>query len=208
MKKYANFYNIYRFYDLINSFLTLGFDKSWRNKATKLLKPGNVLDLGSGTGAAYKQLKGLNVTALDPDEKMLSRNKFERKIIGVSEQLPFEDNIFDNIFCAFVLRNVEDIDKTFNEIRRVLKKDGVFVLLDLTRPKNSFLSLVHKIGTFLIIHIVGLLTLNFKEYRFLYTSLDKLDPPEELILNTGLETISLERMGFLGFVYLAKFKKS
>jgi ubiquinone/menaquinone biosynthesis C-methylase UbiE len=39
--------------------------------------PGStVLDLGSGTGAAEKQLIGYEVTALDPDERMLSLNNF------------------------------------------------------------------------------------------------------------------------------------
>jgi ubiquinone/menaquinone biosynthesis C-methylase UbiE len=55
----ANFSNIYKFYDLINTVLTLGFDKSWRSKAANNLTGTSVLDLGSGTGAAYKQLTEL-----------------------------------------------------------------------------------------------------------------------------------------------------
>ena len=79
MNESANFSNIHKFYDLINSLLTFGFDKSWRRQAAANLKPGNVLDLGSGTGASYEDLKRFDVVALDPDENMLSLNKFQTK---------------------------------------------------------------------------------------------------------------------------------
>ena len=65
MPKEANFSNIYKVYDLVNTVLTLGFDTSWRNRASKYIIGNNVLDLGSGTGAAYKQLANFDVTALD-----------------------------------------------------------------------------------------------------------------------------------------------
>ena len=152
MNKSANFSNIHKFYDLINSLLTFGFDRSWRRQAAANLKPGNVLDLGSGTGASYEDLKRFDVVALDPDENMLSLNKFENKVVGMSENLPFDDDYFDNIFCCFVLRNVNNIDKTFSEVTRVLKKDGKFILLDMARPRNNILKQFHKIGTYIVLH--------------------------------------------------------
>ena len=81
MNESANFSNIHKFYDFINSLTTLGFDKSWRKQAADKLNPGNVLDLGSGTGASYSDLKNFDVTALDPDKQMLSLNKFEKKLL-------------------------------------------------------------------------------------------------------------------------------
>ena len=63
MSEKANFSNIYKFYDLINTVLTFGFDKSWREKAVSNLIGNSVLDLGSGTGAAYKQLLNFETTA-------------------------------------------------------------------------------------------------------------------------------------------------
>ena len=208
MNKSANFSNIHKFYDVINSLITFGFDKSWRRQAAENLKLGNVLDLGSGTGASYYDLKKYNVVALDPDEAMLSLNKFEKKVVGKSENLPFDDNYFDNIFCCFVLRNVENINKTFNEVRRVLKKDGKFILLDMSRPRNNVLKQFHKIGTYIVLHLIGLITFNLKEYRFLHFSLDKLPPPEELLVDINLEKKMLKRIGLFGFVYLGLFEKS
>tara|TARA_B100001175_G_scaffold315687_1_gene327805 strand:+ start:1306 stop:1935 length:630 start_codon:yes stop_codon:yes gene_type:complete len=207
LNKSANFSNIHKFYDVINSLITFGFDKSWRRQAAENLKLGNVLDLGSGTGASYYDLKKYNVVALDPDESMLSLNKFEKKVVGKSENLPFDDNYFDNIFCCFVLRNVENIDNTFNEVRRVLKKDGKFILLDMSRPRNNVLKQFHKIGTYIVLHLIGLVTLNLKEYRFLHFSLDKLPPPEDFLIDINLEQKILKRMGIFGFVYLGVFEK-
>ena len=203
MSKSANFSKIYKFYDGINSLLTLGFDKSWREKASKKLVGTKVLDLGSGPGASEKQLADYEVTALDPDEKMLSLNNFSNKIIGSAEALPFDDKTFDSVYCAFVWRNVSDVDMAFEEIRRVLKDGGNFVLLDMTRPLNRFTKMLHRLGTFIILHFIGIATLNFKEYRFLYTSLDMYEAPEIFLKKNNFTSFTLERMGIFGFVYLA-----
>tara|TARA_Y100000768_G_scaffold104796_1_gene76796 strand:- start:293 stop:916 length:624 start_codon:yes stop_codon:yes gene_type:complete len=207
LSKKANFSNIHKFYDLINTVLTLGFDKSWRDKAVSNLIGNTVLDLGSGTGAAFDQLLNYKTTALDPDKKMLELNAFENKVLGSAENLPFKDNSFDNVFCSFVWRNVSDTNKAFNEVFRVLKPGGKFVLLDMTRPKNSFVKILHKIGTFIVLHLIGLFTFNLKEYRFLYKSLDFYPQPENHLKKDTFIDLQIERMGLFDFVYLAVFTK-
>ena len=207
MSEKANFSNIYKFYDLINTVLTFGFDKSWREKAVRNLIGKSVLDLGSGTGAAYEQLLNFETTALDPDKKMLELNAFDNKVLGSAENLPFEDNSFDNVFCSFVWRNVSDTSNALNEVYRVLRPGGKFILLDMTRPKNSFLRMLHKIGTFKVLHLIGLITFNLKEYRFLYKSLDFYPQPEEHLNKDNFIDLKIERMGVFNFVYLAVFTK-
>ena len=207
MPESANFSNIYKFYDLINTVLTLGFDKSWRSKAADNLTGTSVLDLGSGTGAAFAQLINYETTALDPDKKMLELNIFENKILGTAENLPFDDNSFDNVFCSFVWRNISDTNKALSEIYRVVKPGGKFVLLDMTRPKNSILRIIHKIGSFKILHLIGFLTFNLKEYRFLYKSLDFYPQPENHLKKDNFMDLKIERLGLFDFVYLAVFTK-
>ena len=207
MAEKANFSNIYKFYDLINSVLTLGFDKSWRSKASSHVTGTRVLDLGSGTGAAFQQLQNFDVTAVDPDEKMLELNEFSNKVIGGAENLPFPDNSFDSIYCAFVWRNVNDPKKGMDEVYRVLRPGGKFILLDMTRPKNKFLKAIHRIGTFKVTLLIGLLTFNLKEYRFLHNSLDKYPQPEEYFQTHPFENCIIERMGLFDFVYEAVFEK-
>ena len=207
MSEKANFSNIYNFYDLINTVLTLGFDKSWREKAADNLIGTSVLDLGSGTGAAFDQLLNYETTAIDPDKKMLELNTFENKVLGSAENLPFEDNSFDNVFCSFVWRNVSDTNKALEEVHRVLRPGGKFILLDMTRPKNLFFKILHKIGTFKVLHLIGLLTFNLKEYRFLYKSLDFYPQPENHLKKDTFIDLQIERMGLFNFVYLAVFTK-
>ena len=207
MSEKANFSNIYKFYDLVNTVLTLGFDKSWRDKAVSNLIGNTVLDLGSGTGAAFDQLINYETTAVDPDKKMLELNSFENKVLGSAEDLPFDDNSFDNVFCSFVWRNVSDTNKALAEVYRVLKPGGKFILLDMTRPKNSFLRMLHKIGTFKVLHLIGLFTFNLKEYRFLYKSLDFYPQPEEHLNKDNFIDFKIQRMGLFNFVYLAVFTK-
>ena len=192
---------------MINTVLTLGFDKSWRKKAVNNLIGTSVLDLGSGTGAAFDQLLNYETTAIDPDKKMLELNTFENKVLGSAENLPFVDNSFDNVFCSFVWRNVLDTNKALEEVYRVLRPGGKFILLDMTRPKNSFLKMLHKIGTFKVLHLIGLLTFNLKEYRFLYKSLDFYPQPENHLKKDTFINLQIERMGVFNFVYLAVFTK-
>jgi len=207
LPKEVNFSNIYKVYDLVNTVLTLGFDTSWRNRASKYIIGNNVLDLGSGTGAAYKQLANFDVTALDPDAKMLQLNKFSKKIIANAENIPLDDNSIDTVYCAFVWRNVNDTQKALSEIKRVLRPNGVFILLDMTRPKKKILRIIHKLGTLIATTFIGLLTFNIRDYRFLHTSLDKYEQPEVNLKHHPFNSIEIHRMGLFGFVYLTIFKK-
>jgi len=207
LPKEANFSNIYKVYDLVNTVLSLGFDTSWRNRASKYIIGNNVLDLGSGTGAAYKQLANFDVTALDPDAKMLQLNKFSKKIIANAENIPLDDNSIDTVYCAFVWRNVNDTQKALSEIKRVLRPNGVFILLDMTRPKKKILRIIHKLGTLIATTFIGLLTFNIRDYRFLHTSLDKYEQPEVNLKHHPFNSIEIHRMGLFGFVYLTIFKK-
>ena len=71
-----------------------------------------------------------------------------------------------------------------------------------------FTKRLHKLGTFITLHLIGIVTFSFKQYRFLYTSLDKLEAPESFLKESGFNSYTLERMGIFGFVYLSVLKKS
>ena len=70
---------------------------------------------------------------LDPLAKKylkLGANQHAMKyVIGTSEDIPFSNNCFDIITSLNSLDHVEDVDKSIQEITRVLKTGGLFLLI-------------------------------------------------------------------------------
>ncbi|MEH6765601.1 MAG: bifunctional demethylmenaquinone methyltransferase/2-methoxy-6-polyprenyl-1,4-benzoquinol methylase UbiE [Aequorivita antarctica] len=138
-------------YDGLNRIISLGSDIKWRKKVIKMVaekKPKTILDIATGTGDLAIQFaektSAEKIVGLDLSEGMLSvaRKKVSGKPISKkiefvqadSEALPFEDNTFDAITVSFGIRNFENLEKGLSEIIRVLKKDGIFVVLETSVP--------------------------------------------------------------------------
>ncbi len=193
-------------YDLINTILSLGQEKKWRARGIGMLDRGLVLDLGSGTGAT--DFAGRRVVGLDPVVEMLALSPVRDRVAGLGEALPFTDAGFDGVFSGFVFRNLTSIDDTLAEIHRVLRPGASAVVIDLTRPRNSLLRALHRIGTAILLPLVGLVFAGApREYWYLHRSLDSLPPPETLFEGQGLVVEQVWRMGVFGFVYGARLRK-
>tara|TARA_R110002020_G_scaffold41067_6_gene121084 strand:- start:21308 stop:22081 length:774 start_codon:yes stop_codon:yes gene_type:complete len=140
-------------YDGLNRVISLGSDIKWRKKVIKMVaekKPRTILDIATGTGDLAIQfaekISAEKIVGLDLSEGMLSvaRKKVSGKEISEkiefvqadSEALPFEDNTFDAITVSFGIRNFEDLEKGLSEIFRVLKKGGIFVILETSVPSK------------------------------------------------------------------------
>ncbi|MFC1699958.1 class I SAM-dependent methyltransferase [Candidatus Omnitrophota bacterium] len=119
------------------------------------VKNKTVMDLGCGAGeaAVYFAKQGADVIAVDASTEML---QLVRKVAGRhgvsvvteklhSEKLDFEDESFDIVYAANLLHHVE-IEKTVREIRRVLKKGGIFVSYD-PLAYNPFINIYRNIST-------------------------------------------------------------
>lgn len=188
-------------YDLFNRIASLGLDQQWRRRTIACLNllPGmRVLDLASGTGDlaewAVREIVPLGiVVACDPAAGMLrlAGRKFERSppafwhgrcVQAVAEALPFADASIDAATMAFALRNVSDLDATFQELRRVLKPGGRVGLLEFGKPSNPVLRLGHWLWLSVAVPMVGLITTG-RLWPFLYLrrSILRFMPPEEMI---------------------------
>lgn len=139
-------------YDSLNRMISLGTDQGWRRKVLKMVSdtnPESILDIATGTGdlaillskSNAKRIVGLDLSAgmLEVGKSKVSalglQNKIEM-IQGDSENLPFQDNTFDAITVAFGIRNFENLEKGLSEILRVLKPNGIFVILETSVPTN------------------------------------------------------------------------
>lgn len=201
------FSRIARRYDAVNRVLSLGRDGAWRRSAIAHLPPGRVLDLGAGTGAANREFGTRRVVALDPAPAMLGRNPLDRRVAAYGEHLPFADGSFDGVFSAYVFRNLESIPATLAEIRRVLRPGGAAAIVDLGRPEKAGKRALHRLGTAVVLPLVGALAGSPREYWYLHRSLDSLPQPGELFAEGPLRRERLWRMGPLGFVYGVVLRK-
>jgi demethylmenaquinone methyltransferase/2-methoxy-6-polyprenyl-1,4-benzoquinol methylase len=201
------FSRIARRYDAVNRVLSLGREGAWRRSAIAHLPPGSVLDLGAGTGAANREFGTRRVVALDPSPQMLALNAQQRRVAGFGERLPFADGSFDGVFSAFVLRNLDSIPATLAEVGRVLRPGGVAAVIDLSRPATPWRRRLHRVGTAVVLGVVGALAGSPREYWYLHRSLDALVPPEALFGDCPLHLERLWRMGPMGFVYGVVLRK-
>lgn len=137
-------------YDGLNRVISFGIDVKWRKKVLQIVAathPKNVLDIATGTGdlallmaqTTAEEIIGLDISVgmLEVGKKKITNQNLSDKIemvVGDSENLPFEDHSFDAITVAFGIRNFENLEKGLSEILRVLKPQGVFVILETSNP--------------------------------------------------------------------------
>lgn len=195
------FAKIARRYDLLNTVLSLGREQAWRRRAVEYLPGGRLLDLGSGTGTAAPIFVGREVVALDPVPGMLALSPIQNRVVGMGERLPFADGAFDAVFSAYVFRNLDSVERTLEEIARVLRPGGAAGIVDLARPRRPTAATVHRAGTSVVLPLAGRAIGAGDEYRYLHETLDTLPPPEEMYRDRPLKFERVWRMGPLGFVY-------
>ena len=198
------FDKIVRRYDLVNLIGSLGQDKLWRKKVAKILKTSKppILDLCCGpytlSVEIFKENSG-HLFALDFSFPMLYYgkkrilNNFIYPICGDAEILPFKDNTFGGISIAFGLRNLPNIEKALKEFYRVLKFEGMLVILEFSWPKNRIFQKIYKIYLDKYIPLLGgYLTGDKSAYLYLADSIKKFPSPEEikeLLLEIGFKEV-------------------
>ena len=158
-------------YDNLNRIISFGIDVKWRKKVLKIVsdkKPKIILDIATGTGdlaILMTQTNAEKIIGLDISAGMLEVGKKkieEKKMSGIielvladSEKIPFEDNYFDAITVGFGVRNFENLEKGFAEILRVLKPNGVFVILETSVPDKTPYKQGYNFYTKNILPIIG-----------------------------------------------------
>jgi demethylmenaquinone methyltransferase / 2-methoxy-6-polyprenyl-1,4-benzoquinol methylase len=183
----ALFERLARYYDMMNDVMTAGLHRRWKQDAIRhlaLTPDAVVLDLCCGTGdlalSIQQQRPEATVIGLDFSANMLAiaherANKAELQDISFQEgdalHLPFADNQFDGVVQAYGLRNVADYERNLQEVFRVLKPGGRFVILDMSHPRPPISWLSH-IYRFSILPLVGkVLARDENAYRYLTNSI-------------------------------------
>ena len=219
------FDNIAPKYDFLNHFLSLGIDKLWRKKAIRILsgyKTDLLLDVASGTGdfaIAAAKLKPSKIIGFDISEQMLNvgRGKVQRlgldQVIefqkGDSEAMPFDDAHFDAITVAFGVRNFENLENGLKEFVRVLKNDGVAVILEFSKPKYFPMKQLYLFYFFGILPLIGrLVSKDSSAYSYLPESVMAFPDDQKfltILRNVGFSKATQKRLSFgIATIYIAQ----
>lgn len=136
------------FYDRIEALMSFGTGGVYRRDALRRhgLAPGlRLLDVATGTGLVARAAADIlgaagRIVGLDPSRGMLKesqRNGSARLVQGVGEKLPFADASFDFVTMGYAMRHVPDLEMAFREYRRVLRRGGRVLILEMSRPEST-----------------------------------------------------------------------
>jgi len=175
-------------YDDLNDRLSLGRHSMMAVKWSDP-KPGAIaLDICCGSGdltLMLAQKVGLQGQAIGLDfaceQLQIAQSRQNKKLPNHSIQwlegdaldLPFSDNFFDCATMGYGLRNVTNINKCLQEVRRVLKPGAKIAILDFHRPQSDLINMFQQ---WYLQNIVIPTAQNFSmkaEYAYLIPSLAK-----------------------------------
>jgi demethylmenaquinone methyltransferase / 2-methoxy-6-polyprenyl-1,4-benzoquinol methylase len=144
-------------YDFMNDAMSGFSHRRTRHVAINMSKfaPGQkALDLATGTGDfAFLLSKRADhqaeVVGIDISDKMLAvakvrarKQNLEDKVIfklADIQALPYADNTFDVCTIGYGIRNVPDAVAAMQEVLRVTKPGGRFLIVEATPPENRYL---------------------------------------------------------------------
>ncbi len=126
-------------YDLVAATVSLGQWNDWVLSVLPYIKGARVLELGHGPGhlQAALQEQGRFAVGLDESRQMsnLARRRLQRGghlpfrlTRAVAQALPFAPQTFDTVVATFPTEFFLE-ENTLSEIRRVLRKEGCYVVL-------------------------------------------------------------------------------
>ena len=200
-------------YDLMNRLMTFGMDRFWRRflvEAADLPDGGRLLDVGTGTGdivfEALRTDPSLKVIGADLTLEMIKQGAMrpeEQKVgwcLSDALDLPFADSTFDSVTSGYLIRNVMEAGKAFQEQMRVVKPGGRVVCLDTSPVPKNILKPFILFYLKTVIPVLGyLIARDAKAYRYLPESTQAFMEPETLasvMISVGLQDVSFRRFMF------------
>ncbi len=211
-------------YDLLNTVLSFGVDRRWRQQAVQYLRGcRNVLDICAGTLALTRELleiqPNLRITAIDFSKPMLElgiqKLPLAMRPHVTTECVDFYKLVrpagsFDGAMSAYGLRNLSDNRAALEKINQLLSPKGRLVVLEFFRPDRWYTWAWHLTYAQFVIPLIGLVVSRHKKaYRHLRDSVRgfyTLDQYVQLLRETGFAVKVAERLtgGISGLVVAEK----
>ncbi|GAA4447789.1 hypothetical protein GCM10023189_04640 [Nibrella saemangeumensis] len=147
-----SFYNKFScFYPLVDVFLKP--QKQVLFNEVNTLPAGNLLEIGVGNGAHLPLYKKHYITGIDTSSEMLKiagkqNHKHVRLLQMDGEALQFQDGQFDYVVLSHVIAVVDNPERLFEQVYRVLKPTGRVFILNHFTPNNWLKHLDRAFGLF------------------------------------------------------------
>lgn len=110
-----------------------------------LKRQTRLLDVGCGNGFfSFYFDKICDAYGVDYSKKMLQANPVKKTRLMDVNDLKFENNSFDVVFCHALLHHVENIDRVIQEMRRVSRKYVIILEPNRNNPLMYLFSLLVK----------------------------------------------------------------
>jgi demethylmenaquinone methyltransferase/2-methoxy-6-polyprenyl-1,4-benzoquinol methylase len=200
-------------YELVNKLMTFGLDSRWRRRAVsdlRLARNSLVLDVAAGTGDFTRELRhqGHRGVATDLSYNMLKTAKrVPERVQADASLLPFRNASFDGVTCGYALRNFTDLQKTFDEMARVLRPGGRLSLLEVAEPSSGLWRAGFRLWFHKVVPFIGSLLSDRAAYQYLPASTAYLPTSGEISLmlqHAGFSSVNNRRvMGGLSQQFLA-----
>jgi demethylmenaquinone methyltransferase / 2-methoxy-6-polyprenyl-1,4-benzoquinol methylase len=181
-------------YDAMNALISGFQEPRWRRRAIALteLRPGmSAIDVATGTGKVAMGLADVvgtfgHVLGVDVSKAMIERARTANAdrvelefVFGDALELPADDGTFDAATIAFGMRNLPDYEGAFREMRRVLRRGGRVVCLEIARPQ-SILGRVGGLWFERAVPFIGRLIGEQDAYAYLVASVRAYPSPEHI----------------------------
>ncbi len=198
------FSRISPWYDFLNHFLSLGVDIYWRKKLIKCIRtePTAVLDLATGTMdvaiGLKKRFPQCMVIGSDLSYKMLLQGKkkssYINPICANGKYLPFKSESVDVVTIAFGVRNITPRFLLYQEVHRVLRHNGMFLILEFGSARKKILLGLYNLYLEKLLPTLGRIISGDKEaYSYLSKTIKEFPLAEDLqkeIEKSGFSKVS------------------
>jgi demethylmenaquinone methyltransferase / 2-methoxy-6-polyprenyl-1,4-benzoquinol methylase len=190
----AMFDRIAGVYDRLNTVMTVGLDRRWRERAADLagVGPGDrALDVATGTGDLALELARRvgpdgEVVGCDFSEEMLAHARAKAGGAPVRFEwanalsLPYDAASFDAATVGFGARNFAYLGRGVAEMARVVRPGGRVVVLEITTPQRPPLAWFYALWFDRVVPGLGRLAGQEDAYTYLPSSVKRFPGPREL----------------------------
>lgn len=214
-------------YDLFNALSSMGIYRLWLHRMAReaaCLTTDQVLDVAGGTGDVAFELcrlcppASLELTDFTPEMLEVARERIAAGAargvaVSVSQvdahKLPYPDEAFTVVTCAYGLRNFSDRKQAMREAARVLAPGGRYVVLEFGTPPRPCWRTLYRVYLTHMIPLIGAAVCGDRSgFEYLRDSIEAF-PPQPVIARelreAGFDQVNYTNCtGGIAAIYVAK----